>query len=101
MTHDMTIGGLSSLAKVKIPTIRYYESIGLLPKPSRSEGGRRMYGEDALRRLRFVRHARDLGFEMMRSGSYCRWQIDRADPVGRQTPLLDSTRPKSTRRSTG
>lgn len=64
MTHDMTIGGLSGLADVKIPTIRYYESIGLLPKPSRSEGGRRVYGEDALRRLRFVRHARDLGFEI-------------------------------------
>lgn len=65
MTHDITIGGLSSLADVKIPTIRYYESIGLLPKPSRSEGGRRIYGEDALRRLRFVRHARDLGFEIV------------------------------------
>ncbi len=49
---------------VKIPTIRYYEEIGLPPPPTRSAGNRRMYPPDAVRRLRFIRHARELGFEI-------------------------------------
>jgi DNA-binding transcriptional MerR regulator len=49
---------------VKVPTIRYYESIGLLPEPSRTDGNRRLYGEATVQRLRFIRHARELGFEV-------------------------------------
>lgn len=56
------IGGLSRQTGVKVPTIRYYEEIGLLPAPPRSEGGQRRYGPDAMRRLNFIRHARELGF---------------------------------------
>ncbi len=58
------IGRLSRESGVKIPTIRYYEEIGLLLPPSRSEGNRRLYPPDAARRLRFIRHARELGFEI-------------------------------------
>ena len=64
MTHPMPIGTLSRQAGVKVPTIRYYESIGLLPAPPRSDSNRRLYAPDALRRLRFIRHARELGFEV-------------------------------------
>lgn len=60
----LAIGRLSKDSGVKIPTIRYYESIGLLPPPVRSEGNRRMYPPEAVRRLRFIRHARELGFEI-------------------------------------
>ncbi|PWC91101.1 helix-turn-helix domain-containing protein [Azospirillum sp. TSO5] len=60
----LTIGALSTQAGVKIPTIRYYESIGLLRTPSRTDSNRRTYGEAAVRRLRFIRHARELGFEV-------------------------------------
>ena len=49
---------------IKAPTIRYYEQIQLLPAPPRSEGNRRLYDADDLRRLRFIRHARELGFEI-------------------------------------
>jgi DNA-binding transcriptional MerR regulator len=42
----------------------YYESIGLLREPPRTEGNRRLYGPDAVDRLRFIRHARELGFEV-------------------------------------
>lgn len=59
---DLAIGDLSRRTGVKVPTIRYYESIGLLEAPARTEGGQRRYGADHLRRLAFVRHARDLGF---------------------------------------
>ncbi|MBP0491559.1 MerR family transcriptional regulator [Pararoseomonas indoligenes] len=61
---DRTIGALARLADVKVPTIRYYEEIGLLPAAPRTESNRRLYGEEAVRRLRFIRHARDLGFEV-------------------------------------
>lgn len=61
---EMTIGALSAATGVKIPTIRYYESIGLSPPPPRTEGNRRLYDERAAQRLRFIRHARELGFEV-------------------------------------
>lgn len=64
MSDLMAIGDLSRKTGVKVPTIRYYEGIGLLPAPPRSEGNRRLYGAKAVDRLRFIRHARELGFEV-------------------------------------
>lgn len=58
----MTIGGLSKAAGVKVTTIRYYESVGLMGEPERSESGQRRYNDEAVQRLSFIRHARDLGF---------------------------------------
>ena len=60
----LSIGALAAHTGVKVPTIRYYESIGLLPAPPRTEGNRRAYDAAAARRLRFIRHARELGFEV-------------------------------------
>jgi DNA-binding transcriptional MerR regulator len=60
----MQIGDLSRAAGVNIETIRYYERIGVLPRPARQGNGRRTYGDDDARRLGFIRHARDLGFEL-------------------------------------
>lgn len=60
----LTIGKLSGASGVKAPTIRYYEQIGLLPEPDRSSGNQRLYGPGALDRLRFIRHARELGFPL-------------------------------------
>lgn len=60
----LTIGKLSAAAGVKVPTIRYYEQIGLLPEADRSSGNQRLYGERTLERLSFVRHARELGFPL-------------------------------------
>ena len=64
MAQDLSIGVLSRQAGVKVPTIRYYESIGLLPEPARTASNRRVYGPDATNRLQFIRHARELGFEL-------------------------------------
>ena len=58
----MTIGRLSKAAGVKVTTIRYYESIGLMGEPDRSESGQRLYDNEAVQRLSFIKHARDLGF---------------------------------------
>lgn len=60
----LTIGKLGEAAGVKVPTIRYYEQIGLLPEPERSAGNQRLYGSKALDRLAFIRHARALGFPL-------------------------------------
>ena len=59
-----SIGRLSKRAGVKVPTIRYYESIGLLNAPRRTEGGQRIYANADIERLAFIRHARELGFSM-------------------------------------
>ena len=60
----LTIGRAAERSGVKVPTIRYYEEIGLLPAPDRTESGRRLYGPAELERLAFIRHARALGFEI-------------------------------------
>jgi DNA-binding transcriptional MerR regulator len=60
----LPIGDVARHTGIKVPTIRYYEQIGLLPTPSRTEGNRRCYSEGAIRRLTFIRHARELGFEI-------------------------------------
>lgn len=60
----LSIGGLAREAGVKVPTIRYYEQIGLLEVPPRTEGQQRRYDAEAVRRLNFIRHSRELGFEI-------------------------------------
>ena len=62
--QDYSIGELASETGVKVPTIRYYEGIGILPAPPRTEGNQRRYDEAALERLRFIAHARAMGFPM-------------------------------------
>jgi DNA-binding transcriptional MerR regulator len=60
----MAIGTLSKRTGVHIETIRYYERAGVLPKAERAANGRRVYGDADAERLAFIRHARDLGFEL-------------------------------------
>lgn len=61
---ELSIGKLSKAADVKVPTIRFYEEIGLLPVPERTEGDRRVYGQKTVQRLAFIKHARQLGFRI-------------------------------------
>lgn len=60
----LTIGAMARKTGTKVQTIRYYEQIGLMPEPDRTDGGQRRYGDAALDRLSFVRHARQLGFSL-------------------------------------
>ena len=60
----ISIGELSRQTSVKVPTIRYYEGAGLMPPPPRTEGKQRRYDAPAVARLNFIRHARELGFEV-------------------------------------
>jgi MerR family mercuric resistance operon transcriptional regulator len=60
----LSIGLLSTQTNCKVETIRYYEKIGIFPKPPRTEGGHRVYSENHLKRLVFIRRGRELGFSL-------------------------------------
>lgn len=59
-----SIGDLSRATGVKVPTIRYYEQVGLIEAEGRTDGNQRRYGKPGLDRLGFIRHARDLGLSL-------------------------------------
>ena len=63
-SDDLTIGRLAREAGCKVQTIRYYEQVGLMPVPARTEGNQRRYGQRHVQRLAFIRHARELGFPL-------------------------------------
>ena len=64
----MRIGEIARRSGLKPGTVRYYESIGLLPEPQREPSGYRNYGADALERLRFIGGARTLGLSLEEIG---------------------------------
>lgn len=59
-----TIGQLARQVGVPVSTVRYYERAGLLPRPSRSPSGYRLYDAHDLERLRFIRSAQSVGFSL-------------------------------------
>ena len=61
---QMTIGALARAGGVNVETVRYYQRRGLLAEPPRPLGGVRRYGEEALRRLHFIRQCQSLGFSL-------------------------------------
>ncbi|MDP7548349.1 MAG: helix-turn-helix domain-containing protein [Alphaproteobacteria bacterium] len=60
----LSIGGLSKRTGVHLETVRYYENIGIMPKPPRSAAGHRRYDREHLKRLTFVKRSRELGFTL-------------------------------------
>jgi Cu(I)-responsive transcriptional regulator len=81
----LSIGALAKRTGTKVQTIRYYEQIGLLHEPVRTEGGQRRYGDDDLDRLAFIRHARQLGFTL----DAIRELLDLSDNPGRSCADVD------------
>ncbi|SNT72466.1 MerR family transcriptional regulator [Amphiplicatus metriothermophilus] len=57
-------GELARRSGCNLETIRYYEDVGLMPPPARTQAGHRLYREDDQRRLRFILRARELGFSI-------------------------------------
>lgn len=64
MTERFSIGEMARTGNCKVQTIRYYEQIGLLPKPLRNSGNQRVYSRTQYDQLRFIRHSRELGFPL-------------------------------------
>src|SRR5712692_5571536 len=62
--HGLTIGDVAKQADVHIETLRYYERRGLVARPPRSWSNYRLYPEDTVRRVRFIKHAQALGFSL-------------------------------------
>ncbi|AJY47405.1 MerR family transcriptional regulator [Martelella endophytica] len=97
----LSIGELSRRTGVKVPTIRYYETSGLIRPAERSEGNQRRYGEDELERLAFIRHARDLGItidairELLELSAHPEEPCARADVIAREH--LDAVRARIAR----
>ena len=81
----LSIGTLAKRTGTKVQTVRYYEQIGLLPEPGRTEGGQRRYGDSDLDRLAFIRHARQLGFTL----DAIRELLDLSDNPGRSCADVD------------
>ncbi|NTS32252.1 helix-turn-helix domain-containing protein [Phyllobacterium sp. BT25] len=82
MSEQISIGEAARRSGVKVPTIRYYEQIGLLPAPERTEGNRRNYRKDEVQRLAFIRHSRELGFEIDAIKTLLVLQDDPNQPCG-------------------
>jgi DNA-binding transcriptional MerR regulator len=64
LNATISIGVLAQQTGCTVPTIRYYEEIGLLPTGLRTEAGRRLYGAPTVKRLTFIRRCRDFGFSI-------------------------------------
>jgi MerR family mercuric resistance operon transcriptional regulator len=62
--QSLTIGRLAEAAGVNLETVRYYERIKLMPSPARTASGHRAYEDADIRRLAFIRRARELGFSI-------------------------------------
>ena len=94
----MKIGEVAVRTAVGIQTLRYYERRGLLPAPQREESGYRNYDHDALRRVRFIRRAQNLGFTLQEINDLLRLWPDSARSCGavekRSAAALSRTRQK-------
>ena len=80
-----TIGGLAKAAGVGVETVRYYQRRGLLPEPARPPREIRRYGDEDVRRLRFIRRAQAAGFTLEQIGELL--ALDRTDDRARVRAL--------------
>ena len=62
------IGQVASITGLSIKAIRYYEAVGLLPPPQRSDGGYRLYSQEDIHRLHLLKRAKQLGFTLREAG---------------------------------
>ena len=86
---DFTVGQVAREASVNVETIRFYERKGILPNPRRSRSGYRLYSEEDVSRIRFIKRSQDLGFSLrevaellslrVEPGTTCRTVLERAE----------------------
>jgi len=87
MARD-TIGGLANAAGVGVETVRYYQRRGLLSEPARPRGEVRRYGEEELKRLKFIRSAQAAGFTLSEIGELI--ALDESDDRARVRELAEA-----------
>ena len=76
----LQIGELARRTGCNIDTVRYYEKVGMIAPPMRTEAGYRLYGADDVRRLSFIRRARELGFQPEEVRAMLRLSDERSQP---------------------
>jgi len=76
----MSIGELAKATDVKVVTIRYYEQVGLMPAPSRTEGNYRSYNTEQTHRLQFIKRLRELGFTLDEVRDLLRLSSEKSKP---------------------
>ena len=83
------IGELAKCTEVTVETIRYYEKEGLLPQPARSESNYRLYGDDHIERLSFIRHCRSLDMALDEIRTLLQYRDTPVEDCGDVNALLD------------
>jgi len=63
-TETLSVGQVAKQAGVKVQTLHYYEKVGILKPAFRRDSGYRAYDRDAIRKIRFIKHAQELGFSL-------------------------------------
>lgn len=86
---SIKIGELARLTDTAVETIRYYEKAGLLPAPSRSDNNYRVYGNEHIERLQFVRHCRTLDMTLNDVRTLLQYRDTPSDDCGHINDLLD------------
>jgi Cd(II)/Pb(II)-responsive transcriptional regulator len=89
MSERIRIGEVARRTGCSVDAIRYYEREGLLPEARRSEGNFRLYGEEAVERLQFIRHCRSLDMNLAAVGTLLRTQDHPDDNCEDVIALLD------------
>ena len=78
--ENITIGKLAQKTGVNIETVRYYERIGLIPRPPRNSSGYRVYQPDVIKRIQFIKQAKGLGFSLKEIDELLSLKIDSDTP---------------------
>ncbi len=72
----LTIGTLAKKAQINIETIRYYERRGLISRPPRPLSGYRQYPDETVKRIDFIKRAKELGFSLKETGDLLSLRVD-------------------------
>jgi MerR family mercuric resistance operon transcriptional regulator len=95
MDEKMTIGRLAVAAGVNVETVRFYQRSGLIDEPTRPHSGYRTYGDEDIRRIRFIKRAQLLGFTLDEISSLLRLEVSLAcsstrDLAARKLAMVES-----------
>lgn len=74
--ENMTIGQLARRTELNVESVRYYERRGLIPEPRRSESGYRLYSQEAIARINFIKRAKTLGFSLSEISELLSLRVD-------------------------
>lgn len=74
--EPLTIGKVAKRAQVNVETVRYYERRGLIPEPPRRRSGYRQYSGDDVARIKFIKHAKEVGFTLREISELLSLRVD-------------------------